>query len=214
MLVTLGVIVALLIALWPEADTSVEASPTATPALRQSVEPSPSPTLAAVIFHPPPASVAATPSPTAASASDPTSWAKMSRKDFGCMLERDLGYRDRLWNCTTDEPPTGDPCRDVENYYRGPQIPPEFGSKVSPLVDRVELHWEHGNLQEIDITFRANVGDREIEEAFSLPSSLRIARENVQSSELRDVGADQRQLVIKGFERNEDLNCGDGRQPD
>ncbi|HVO31421.1 MAG TPA: hypothetical protein VMV18_11810 [bacterium] len=216
-LLAIGVVVALLIALWPDADTSLPETPSPTSSAHESAAPVPSATAltGAVIYHPP---VVANASPTATplpvSATDPTSWAKMSRKDFGCMLERDFGFRDHLWNCSSDEPPTGDPCRDVENFYRGPQIPAEFGSKVSPLVDRVELHWEHGNLQEIDVTFRPNVGDREIQQAFALPSTMRIARENVQSSELRELNATQRQLVIKGFERNQDVNCGDGRQPD
>lgn len=218
----IGVIAALAIALWPDAE---DASPTPTP-IRAHATGAPSDatplvaataaTDAAATFVPPSPSPVESPSAGLAIA-DPLSWPRASRRDFGCMLEKQAGYHDRLWSCSSpEEVPLGDPCDDRENYYRGPQLEDDVIAKISPLLTHVSLQWEHGQLQGATFDFKPGVSDEQIRAAFSISGTGRTGRDNVMSADVQDCAADYKCLVLQGFDHEGagDVDCGDGRQPD
>lgn len=163
------------------------------------------------------ASIAESPSPTPASPAiaigEPLAWAKSTRRDFGCMLERDTGYKDPLWGCDSDEKLLDHPCDEVEGYWRGPQFPPELVGRVNPLLRSIELHWEHRQLQEIDLIFRPGVDDGQIKDAYDLPATLRVPLDQVQSLDITECVPGSHCLIVKGFDHG-DIDCGDGRRPD
>jgi hypothetical protein len=203
-LAALLILIAIVWFAWPESPPEL---PVHTAIQDHTVEP--------VDSEPPPASLA-TASPAespAVSLSAPLAWPQATRRDLGCMLERETGYKDGVWNCDSDEQPLGDPCADLEGFYRGPQLPAEYAAKISPLLESVNFHWERRRLQEVDFIFKKGVEEQQILDAFSLPRTLKTGLGNVTSVDLQDCVPGSKCLVVQGFDPG-DVNCGDGRQPD
>ena len=140
---------------------------------------------------------------------DPFAWPRLSRRDLGCLIES-AGGRDPKWDCNSPEESGGDPCAAdrMEDFYRGPQIPSSIAARVSPLVDEVEIHWEHGKVQEIDLQIHSGVDEAAVRDALLPPG----AEARVATTEIQLRGA-TRHLLLRAFERGS-LECGDGRRPD
>lgn len=164
-----------------------------------------------------------TPTPTATAASratattsghfsfnDPLSWAPITRRQLGCALEH-RGHRDPTWNCTSKEGPAGDPCKQTEAYYAGPSFPDSLVASVSPLVARIDLHWEHGDLQEANLQLKPGVTTTAIEAAFHLAGAeLNQPRPAVMSSSIQACAKNANCLVLQNFDHMGagDVDCG------
>ena len=87
---------------------------------------------------------------------DVRTWPRMSVGAFGCYLEKSLGHRDPRFNCALKHYQNkGDPCKNTEAYYEGPDFPVSLALHVHPLATDVKLDWEHGELQSVTITLKA-----------------------------------------------------------
>ena len=91
---------------------------------------------------------------------DALQWPRMKADAFGCFIERTLGYRDSKFNCELKNYMNhGDPCRNTIEYYEGPSFPRDKLTNVHPTIEGMELFWEHGMLQRIEIVFRQQVSE-------------------------------------------------------
>lgn len=102
-------------------------------------------------------------------------WVRKSPVEIGCMLEKELAYRDSIFNCDyKNYVNNGDPCNNTEEYYKGIVFPNELAQNIDPSIEEVSLDFEHGSLREIRITFRDSLLRNQIVQMFNLP----IAKEN------------------------------------
>jgi hypothetical protein len=123
------------------------------------------------------------------------------------MLER-AGHRDPTYHCTAPKPPPGDPCHDTTAYYAGPAFPDALVPHIGFGVTRVELHWEHGDLRQVDFHFDPSIDEKAIAAAFDVPSIPHRHR-NVMSVTL-SCGKKQPCLVVQGFDH---MGAGDVECP-
>jgi hypothetical protein len=143
-----------------------------------------------------------------------TTWARKSPVEIGCMLEKEFGYNDSIFNCSnTNYVNDVDVCENPGKYYEGIKIPDELVSKIDPYIKSINLIFEHGLLQDIwVIPFKdAALPKEKVREKFNLPSDNNLPS-NVWSLSFGDdlfsgtVGG----FAIQGFEHM-DSNCsGEG----
>ena len=133
-------------------------------------------------------------------------WPRMRATDFGCMLERRFGVQDAVYGCGRDFAAIdwGDTCTDPDRYYAGPGFPRQFASRLDPAIDRIELSWEHGELQYVAIVFRPGTTRERIESAFGAKPGALPA--NVQHMDIQDVGKGILSLGLTGFDH---MGAGD-----
>lgn len=107
-------------------------------------------------------------------------WARKTPVEIGCMLENEFSYRDTIFNCNyKNYVNNGDPCKNTDEYYEGINFPVELASKVNSLIENINLKFEHGNLQEISITFKESLLKNEIKQMFDLPVTRQDFPDNV-----------------------------------
>jgi hypothetical protein len=95
--------------------------------------------------------------------------------EFGCFLEKVFGTRDPCFNCSLKGYVNrGDPCRNTRAYHEGPAFPRAQASKVHPLVSEIHLAWEHGDLQEVQVTLTRRLSEPEARKAFALPQGGKL----------------------------------------
>lgn len=113
-----------------------------------------------------PSTGATPPKPTV----DIRAWPRMSSPAFGCTLEKTFDYRDKRFNCTLKKyRNTGDACKNTKAYYEGPAFPDRLAARVHPLATKVELDWEHGDLQMVTVTLKGTWNEADVRKAFGLP---------------------------------------------
>ncbi|WP_175748414.1 hypothetical protein [Burkholderia pyrrocinia] len=113
-----------------------------------------------------PSTGAALPKPTV----DIRAWPRMSSPAFGCTLEKTFAYRDKRFNCALKKyRNTGDACKNTTAYYEGPAFPDRLAARVHPLATKVELDWEHGDLQMVTVTLKGTWNETDVRKAFGLP---------------------------------------------
>ncbi|AKM04006.1 hypothetical protein [Burkholderia pyrrocinia] len=101
---------------------------------------------------------------------DIRAWPRMSSPAFGCTLEKTFDYRDKRFNCTLKKyRNTGDACKNTKAYYEGPAFPDRLAARVHPLATKVELDWEHGDLQMVTVTLKGTWNEADVRKAFGLP---------------------------------------------
>ena len=143
----------------------------------------------------------------ALSRKDVLSWPRTKADKFGCFLEKSFGYRDRKFNCgLTGYINQGDPCKNFEAYYEGPKFPSEKANLVHPLIQSIELSWEHGDLQAVDITLNKKLDEQEVRKQFNLPKNDNHSRPNIRSISIQQCSLKATCLIIQGFDH---MGAGD-----
>ena len=113
-----------------------------------------------------PSTGAALPKPTV----DIRAWPRMPSPAFGCTLEKTFDYRDKRFNCMLKKyRNTGDACRNTTAYYEGPAFPDRLAARVHPLATKVDLDWEHGDLQMVTVMLKGTWNEADVRKAFGLP---------------------------------------------
>jgi hypothetical protein len=94
--------------------------------------------------------------PSLPTKTDLLSWPRRRADVFGCFLEQVFGHRDRRFNCSrkgyVNE---GDPCKKTKAYYEGPVFPKSKAKEVHPLLNTIDLEWEHGELRAVTLVLQA-----------------------------------------------------------
>jgi hypothetical protein len=126
---------------------------------------------------------------------DVLTWPRMSVDKFGCMMEKTFGYRHERFNCSmTRYENNENQCSNPDKYYEGFPFPDSLVKKVHPLLSRISLDWEHGELQDIYLQFNSGLTEEQMLNAFGL-SSRENKPDNIMSIE---VGEDY--LRLTGFD--------------
>ncbi|VWB33108.1 hypothetical protein BLA14095_01307 [Burkholderia lata] len=116
---------------------------------------------------------------------DVRAWPRTTSPTFGCYVETTFGYRDKRFNCALKKyRNTGDACKNTKAYYEGPVFPDRLAASVHPLATKVELDWEHGDLQMVTITLKGTWNEADVRRAFGLP---RAEGRKLTEAELRSV---------------------------
>ncbi len=134
-------------------------------------------------------------------------WMRKSPVEIGCMLENELAFRDSIFNCAyEDYINNGDPCKNTDTYYEGPQFPDSLVSKIHSSITNISLSFEHGNLQELDISLKDSMLITDLKTIFNLPDSL---PENVMSINYGENPKYTKSLALIGFEHmgEGDVDC-------
>ncbi|MCU9955672.1 hypothetical protein OEJ37_20135 [Burkholderia sp. BKH01] len=101
---------------------------------------------------------------------DVRAWPRMTSPKFGCYVETTFDYRDKRFNCALKKyRNTGDACKNTTAYYEGPAFPDRLAARVHPLAMKVELDWEHGDLQMVTVTLKGTWNEADVRKAFGLP---------------------------------------------
>ncbi|WP_423763014.1 hypothetical protein [Burkholderia sp. NLJ2] len=101
---------------------------------------------------------------------DIRAWPRMTSPKFGCYVETTFDYRDKRFNCTLKKyRNAGDACKNTKAYYEGPAFPDRLAARVHPLATKVELDWEHGDLQMVTVTLKGTWNEADVRKAFGLP---------------------------------------------
>lgn len=137
-------------------------------------------------------------------------WPRMRADRFGCFMERELGVRDKRFNCSTKGYENkGDPCKNTEAYYEGPALPDSVLDKLDPGLTTVELAWEHGELQAATLTFDGVLTQAEAFERAGLPPTGQPLPQNVQSAKVEACSKATTCLTLTGFDHQGagDVEC-------
>jgi hypothetical protein len=155
---------------------------------------------------------------------DVRSWPRMSPADFGCFMEKTLGYRDARFNCALKGYRNrGDICKTPDAYNEGPEFPDRLAAAIHPQATHVELRWEHGNLQAMSITLKGTWSETQVRQTFKLPraaaSKLSVAEqkahawpENIMDTDVQYPTQGQTEVTLIGFDHMgaADVGCGEG----
>lgn len=153
---------------------------------------------------------------------NPVSWPRMAVDKFGCLLERELGYRDAKFNCALGGyANAGSACANVEAYFEGPVFPISRVGRISPMLSSVEIAYQGGQVRAITLLLKERLGEAQIRQHLRLPASDALP---THISAIRydgcrpDSGGQACNLVlIEGFDHKgaEDADCGgDGATPE
>ncbi len=139
---------------------------------------------------------------------DLSTWPRMSAVDFGCMMEKRFGHKDKRYHCGSAPPPDANPCTDPGGWGAGPAFPADKASAVGADVDSVSLDWEHGDLQAVNVTLNKGVPLARARGALGLPDDAHKPS-NVQSVSVQQCSRDQVCVILEGFEHMGagDLDC-------
>jgi hypothetical protein len=152
--------------------------------------------------------------------SDIATWPRMQVDSFGCLIEKQFGYKDSVFNCDLKNYTNiGDPCQNTDAYYEGFQLPDSVIKKIYPDIDELTLSWEHGNLQYINISFLGLLDTNKLKSDLNLPSpqiDLFGPRNNIMRIDAHYHGTNSTSLYIQGFEHMGagEVDCGDEADSD
>lgn len=111
---------------------------------------------------------------------DVLSWPRMSVDAFGCLLEKEFGYRDPHFNCSLkDYENNGDPCKSPKVFNEGPVFPESKVGMIHELIDSLQVSYEHGEVQSVWITMKKPLSRNTFIRIFDLPNPLDMNRPNV-----------------------------------
>lgn len=100
-------------------------------------------------------------------------WPRATAPELGCLLEKAFATKDRRFNCSLKGYVNrGDPCKRVKIYHEGPAFPQAKAREVNALAREIHLAWEHGDLQEVQVTLVKRLTEEEVRKAFALPKKL------------------------------------------
>lgn len=141
---------------------------------------------------------------------DLASWPRRKADELGCLVEGQLGHRDARFNCALKGyKNAGDPCRNTDAYYEGPSIPDETAGKAHAWIEKIDLHWEHGDLQAMDLRLRRPATEAQVRELLGLKGSG--LPPNILSLHVEACGKDETCVAVTGFDHMGagDVDCGE-----
>ena len=111
-------------------------------------------------------------------------WLRKTPVEIGCMLEKELIYRDSIFNCDSKNYINmGDPCVNTDLYYEGIVLTENLAQNLHPQIKAMDLEFEHGSLRQIHITFRDSLSITNLNRIFRLPNDKSKYPENILSIE-------------------------------
>jgi hypothetical protein len=97
-----------------------------------------------------------------------TSWPDQPVEKFACTLEKIFSYKDPGFTCgiklMKDDPSNEDPL-----YYTGPAFPKEKIPMVHPLIEDIEIGYEHGEIRTVRVVLKNKLTVQSIQRIFELP---------------------------------------------
>ncbi|MFR0689697.1 hypothetical protein ACLUTX_09885 [Enterobacterales bacterium AE_CKDN230030158-1A_HGKHYDSX7] len=147
---------------------------------------------------------------------DLVTWPRLGVADFACQLEQRTGKADAPFSCAASRKLNnwGDACHDTDLSYAGPQLPEALVRQLNPHITAVDLDWEYGRLQSVNVTFDRIMTEEEVADIFPEvnlddPSS----QGNLSNASLQDCAADASCLYLEGFEHlgAADVECEDAQ---
>jgi hypothetical protein len=150
------------------------------------------------------------------------SWLRAPVDRFGCMLEQGFGASSTRFGCAMKSYVNrGNPCTAVDAYYEGPRLPADFATRVSPLLQNIDVKYEAGKVQAVTLFLKTRQTETAIRAALSLPPAgapLPLNVINVDIDGCRPDGPTQicNIVLIEGFNHQGagDGACGDETAPD
>ena len=138
-------------------------------------------------------------------------WMRKNPAEIGCILQTEIGYRDSSFNCDyKNYTNNSDPCHDETHYYEGIDFPDSLASKINPLFQQFAMDFEHGNLQQLAITFKDSMEISAVRAMFHLPPDKHTLPENVMDLDCGENYSSKTKLVVlTGFEHmgSGDVDC-------
>ncbi|MFV3369927.1 hypothetical protein ACNFH5_17315 [Pseudomonas sp. NY15435] len=147
---------------------------------------------------------------------DLVSWPRMSVADFACLLEQRTGHADAQFSCAASKKLSnwGDACHDTELSYAGPQLPEALVHQLDPRIVAVDLDWEYGRLQSVNVTFDKIMTAEEVADIFpDVNLDDPTSRDNLSNASLQDCAENASCLYLEGFEHlgAADVECTDAQ---
>lgn len=150
------------------------------------------------------------------------SWPRAAVNRFGCMLEHSFGAQSTRFGCAqTNYVNRGNPCTAAEAYYEGPRLPADLATRVSPLLQSIDVKYEGGKVQAVTLFLKTRQTETAIRATFALPPSGSVLPANVTNIAIDGCRADGPTQVcnivlIEGFDHQGagDGACGDETPPD
>lgn len=147
---------------------------------------------------------------------DLVSWPRMSVADFACLLEQRTGHGDAQFSCAASKQLSnwGDACHDTDLSYAGPQLPEALVRQFDPRISAVDLDWEYGRLQSVNVTFDKIMTAEEVADIFpEVNLDDPGSRANLSNASLQDCATDSSCLYLEGFEHmgGADVDCTDAQ---
>lgn len=153
---------------------------------------------------------------------NPASWPRMAVDKFGCLLERELGYRDAKFNCALGGyANAGSACANVEAYFEGPAFPISRVGRISAILSGIEIAYQGGQVRAVTLLLKERLGEAQIRQHLRLPASdaLPAHISTIRYDGCRPDGAGQicNLVLIEGFDHKgaDEADCGgDGATPE
>lgn len=147
---------------------------------------------------------------------DLVSWPRMNVADFACLLEQRTGHADAQFSCAASKQLShwGDACHDTDLSYAGPQLPEALVRQLDPRIAAVDLDWEYGRLQSVNVTFDRIMTAEEVADIFpQVNLEDPTSRDNLSNASLQDCAEDASCLYLEGFEHlgGGDVDCEDAQ---
>ncbi|MDH1007358.1 hypothetical protein N5J43_00495 [Pseudomonas nicosulfuronedens] len=147
---------------------------------------------------------------------DLVSWPRMNVADFACLLEQRTGHADAQFSCAASRKLSnwGDACHNTDLSYAGPQLPEALVRQLDPRIAAVDLDWEYGRLQSVNVTFSGIMTAEEVADIFPQVSlEDPTSRDNLSNASLQDCASDASCLYLEGFEHlgGGDVDCEDAQ---
>ncbi|OQR34898.1 hypothetical protein BWR15_13185 [Pseudomonas sp. T] len=147
---------------------------------------------------------------------DLVGWPRMSVADFACLLEQRTGHVDAQFSCAASKKLSnwGDACHDTDLSYAGPQLAEAQVRALDPRIAAVDLDWEYGRLQSVNVTFDRIMTAEEVTDIFpQVNLEDPTSRDNLSNASLQDCASDASCLYLEGFEHlgGGDVDCEDAQ---
>jgi hypothetical protein len=138
-------------------------------------------------------------------------WLRKNPAEIGCILQTEIGYRDSVFTCNyKNYSNNSSPCDDEAHYYEGVELPDSLASKINPAFQQFAMDFEHGELQQLAITFADSMPISDVEAMLHLPLNKNALPENVMDIDCGEKTSSKTKLVvITGFEHmgSGDVDC-------
>jgi hypothetical protein len=157
---------------------------------------------------------------SAASAQEPAldpanvlSWPRAPINRFGCMLEQSFGAQSQRFGCAqASYVNRGNPCTAADAYYEGPRLPADLATRVSPLLQSIDVKYEAGKVQAVTLFLKTRQTETAIRAVFALPPSGAVLPSNITNIDIDGCRADGPTqicniVLIEGFDHQ---GAGDG----
>ncbi|MFS2124773.1 hypothetical protein [Pseudomonas sp. Pseusp97] len=144
-------------------------------------------------------------------------WPRMNVADFACLLEQRTGHADAQFSCAASRKLSdwGDACHATDISYAGPQLPEALVRQIDSRIAAVDLDWEFGRLQSVNVTFDRIMTADEVADIFpEVNLDDPTSRANLSNASLQDCAEDASCLYLEGFEHlgAADVECEDSPQ--